>query len=822
MKRNTIDFGIDLGTTNSEIAVIDGTRTEIIKNNLNMEFTPSAVFIDKSNRIHVGQKAKDRYFFEEEDGAIEFKRNMGTDQVKTFASSGRTMKPEELSAEILKALKADVTNRLNGEVIQSAVITVPAAFELPQNEATLRAARLAGLENCVLLQEPIAAALAYGFQSKSDRVFWMVYDFGGGTFDATIVQLRDGLFRVLYHDGDNFLGGKDLDRSIIDEIVVPEVIKQSSIPDFNRSNGKYKTAYAKLKIAVESTKIQLSVEESSPLVVDDLIKESGFDFEMDLHRNDVAKLAKPMVNKSIRICKDVIKNAGLKPGDIEKLILVGGPTIAPYVRDMLGDPIEGLGIPLEFSVDPLTVVARGAAIFAGGQLIENKEIGEVEKGTFQLKLEYQPIGSDPEPQIGGRVESKEIQDFSGFTIEIKSASYQSGRIALGKNGGFISSVFAEGGKQNLFQVDLFDNLGTKRELSPNSFTYTIGNAPSNPPLTSSMGVALSTNEVVWFLKKGTPLPGRSTKILKTSNDLKQNESGNFVIVPVIEGMEETADLNRLIGKLQIPATNIKRDVPAGSEIEVTIKIDKSRIVSVSAYVPLLDLDISEIKFDTELFKPNLEHLKNELRTQENKIKELRGKAEQTNESTVIDKLNQIEKEKNVQEIERSLNEKEATEGEKRVLDLKKAIVNIENDLEWPGLVKKSEEIIEESMNFAEKQGDDALKEKIRNKQLEIHNAISAKDAHTLKRCTTELNSIHMDSLTEKPEFWVGFFYYLSEDCQGEFDNKSRADELLQTGEQAIQNGNLDRLKGVVISLMGLLPREKQEEITKGYGSTVTK
>jgi len=234
MDRNTIDFGIDLGTTNSEIAVLDGTRTEIIKNNINMDYTPSAVYIDKSSRIHVGQKAKDRSFFEENDAYTEFKRDMGSDRNRLFKASGIMMKPEELSAEILKSLKADVAKRLNGENIKSAVITVPADFELPQNEATKEAAKLAGIENCHLLQEPIAASLAYGFQSKNDKVFWLVYDFGGGTFDAALIQLRDGLFRVVHHQGDNFLGGKDLDWRIVEEIVVPQVLKQHKLENFSR------------------------------------------------------------------------------------------------------------------------------------------------------------------------------------------------------------------------------------------------------------------------------------------------------------------------------------------------------------------------------------------------------------------------------------------------------------------------------------------------------------------------------------------------------------------------------------------------------------
>jgi molecular chaperone DnaK len=206
MNRTTIDFGIDLGTTNSAIAVLKGVSTEIIKNNRDADITPSAVYIDKKGNIRRGEAAKSRFVDEEEDVYLEFKRRMGTDHVYKFRSSGQQRKPEELSAEILKSLKADVQQK-TGEVVESAVITVPAAFELHQCDATRKAADLAGFKQSPLLQEPVAAALAYGFQTDSKKAYWLVYDFGGGTFDAALIKSEDGSIHVVNHGGDNFLGG---------------------------------------------------------------------------------------------------------------------------------------------------------------------------------------------------------------------------------------------------------------------------------------------------------------------------------------------------------------------------------------------------------------------------------------------------------------------------------------------------------------------------------------------------------------------------------------------------------------------------------------
>jgi molecular chaperone DnaK len=208
--RTTIDFGIDLGTTNSAIAVLHGMIPDIIKNNDNNDITPSAVYIDKHGSIKTGFRAKVRLEDENsvDDVYIEFKRKMGIAHEYKFKSIGRIMKPEELSAEILKSLRGDVQQKL-GEDIQSAVITVPAAFEQRQCATTMKSAGLAGLTQCRLVLEPVAAALSYGFQKEFHKEYWLVYDFGGGTFDAAVMKVEDGTIMVVNHGGNNYLGGSE-------------------------------------------------------------------------------------------------------------------------------------------------------------------------------------------------------------------------------------------------------------------------------------------------------------------------------------------------------------------------------------------------------------------------------------------------------------------------------------------------------------------------------------------------------------------------------------------------------------------------------------
>ena len=257
MARTTIDYGIDLGTTNSSIAVLAGTVPEVVPNKDGSVMTPSAIWFDKRGKQYVGKDAKARSLDDEENAAVEFKLRMGENWRKTFRRTGKQMLPEELSAEVLKSLKADVhTNK--GEDIKAAVVTVPAAFELPQCEATRRAAVLAGFSLSPLLQEPVAAALAYGFQSASNKVFWLVYDFGGGTFDAAVIQVRDGVIQVVNQAGDNYLGGKNIDWDIVEKLLIPHLLRRRHLDDFNRTNSKWRSAIAKLKYCAEEAKIQVS------------------------------------------------------------------------------------------------------------------------------------------------------------------------------------------------------------------------------------------------------------------------------------------------------------------------------------------------------------------------------------------------------------------------------------------------------------------------------------------------------------------------------------------------------------------------------------
>ncbi|MBU1927322.1 MAG: Hsp70 family protein [Gammaproteobacteria bacterium] len=815
MNRVTIDFGIDLGTTNSTIALLKGMEVEVFKNNEGFEYTPSAVWIDKKNGLYVGRRAKERLEDDSENAFCEFKLQMGTDLECMFARSGRRMKSEELSAEVLKALKADVKQR-TGEDVQAAAITVPAAFELPQCEATSRAASLAGISLSPLLQEPVAAALAYGFQSESDKVFWLIYDFGGGTFDAAVMQVCDGVIQAVNHGGDNHLGGKLIDWEIVEQLLIPAVTKEYRLTDFCRKNPKWNGAIAKLKNHAEQAKIRVSRDESAEIIIDFLCQDDHGEavrFEYDLKKKDVEKLAEPFILRSINICKKILTEKRLGVGDIEKILLVGGPTLTPYLRERLIDRSEGLGIPLEFSIDPLTVVARGAAIFAGTQRIEGITLPPVKAGQYAIELEYKPMGADTEPLVGGRVLASKGENLSGFTIEFVNAeahpAWRSGKLGLAPDGVFMANLWAEKGRLNTFLIELCDATGTRCETEPDRFSYTIGLAITDPPLTHSVGVALANNEMVWFIEKGTPLSARKREVLKSAVEVHQGQTGDVIRIPVMEGQNLRADRNRKIGNIEIKAHQVKRNVPVGSEVEVTIEIDQSRLVRVKAYIPILDEEYEDVmKIDYE--SPDPENLKKEADREKMRLEEYRKKVNETGDTRAQQILQQrIDGERMVHDVDISLATSQADRDaadrcKNRLLDLKIALDEVEDALEWPALVAEAEKLILTVQDTVREHGDTNDRDNFRKDEAEVRKAIQTHDVDLLRQRVEELRGLLLRILDQKGILQIIWFQQLCDE-RSKMRNQTQAEQLIAQGQRAINNNDYAGLTAVNRQLSALLP-----------------
>ena len=824
MSRQTIDYGIDLGTTNSEIACLNGTDIDVIRNAEGSEFTPSAVWIDKQGKVVSGRIAKEWHERDPENAFTEFKRDMGTHVSYTFARSGRQMKPEELSSEVLKLLRADVERR-TGESINAAVITVPADFDLPQCEATKRAGELAGFQHLLLLQEPVAAAQAYGFERNEDKTFWLVYDFGGGTFDAAVIQVRDGLIQVVGHGGDNQLGGKNIDWAIVEQLFIPALLREHALPNFSRQNAKCRGAIAKLKIQAEAAKMRLSSTESTEVFIDFLCNDgqgAPIEFGFELQRSELERLAAPFVRRSVNICKETLLSGRLSPADIAKVILVGGPTHMPFLREQLKDAVDGLGIPLEFNVDPLTIVARGAAVFAGSQRLPDIGWNRVESGKFGIKLDYEPVGPEIDPPVAGTLSAGEgvQKDFSGYTVEFINPdiipSWRSGRIGLGPKGNFMTTVSAEKNKANKFQIELRDATGAIQEVEPKSFQITVKGAGTvQLTLPHAVGVALANNEVKVFFEKGTVLPAKRTnKDLHTAVALSRGQSGELLRVPVMEGNKSRADRNRVAGTLQIPGDRITRDLPAGSGIEVTIEIDQSRLIRVTAFIPVLDQDFDDV-MPLESTIPDSKQMSERLTAAKERLRSTREKTDQTGDDKARKLISEIDGQCLVAEAERLVSiPDEAGRCQACLLSIESALDDAEDAMEWPALVQEAENELKEAQRQFEicKPWDDAGKSELagyrqdfKDLERETREAIAHRIPDLLRRRIAAVDSLKYDVKMLDPGWWLGLFENLKE-SRGEMTDQALANRCCEQGDRAIQNNDFNGIKAAVRGLIGLLPK----------------
>ena len=367
-------IGIDLGTTNSCVAVMEGGKPTVIANAEGARTTPSIVAFTKNNERLVGEPAKRQAVTNADNTIASIKRDMGTDHGRTI--NGKKYSPQQISAFILQKLKADAESYL-GEKVDKAVITVPAYFNDAQRQATKDAGKIAGLEVERIINEPTAAALAYGLDNESEQKI-MVYDLGGGTFDVSIIDIGDGVIEVLSTNGDTHLGGDDFDQKIMDWMV--REFKAKEGVDLSGD----KMAMQRLKEAAEKAKKELSSSQTTNINLPFITAtaEGPKHFDMDLSRAKFEELISDLVERTAIPVQNAMRDAGLSNSDIGKVLLVGGSTRVPCVQEKVK---QLTGHEPSKTLNPDECVALGASI-QGGKLS-----GDKDAGTDILLLDVTPL-----------------------------------------------------------------------------------------------------------------------------------------------------------------------------------------------------------------------------------------------------------------------------------------------------------------------------------------------------------------------------------------------------------------------------------------------
>lgn len=612
MIRLKIDYGIDLGTTNSSICRMENGEPVILRTDTLREVMPSCVSFTRRQSAKVGDsayndmkqdklRATHTWRANASNTFIEFKRTMGTDTKYHCDNMQRDYTSEELSAMVLQTLRSYVDD----DMPRAVVITVPAKFTVNQKTATLEAARLAGFEHCQLLQEPIAAAMAYGLSSHEEDGLWLVFDFGGGTFDAALLRAEEGIVQVVDTEGDNYLGGKNLDYAIVDHILLPHLGARYALSDILADPQKHEQLRDALKTYAEEAKIQLSHKESFDVLsnLGDLGNDDdGEEMEIDLTitQQQAFQVMRPLFQKAVDICLTLLRRNQLQGNQLNQVILVGGPTRLPLIRQMLERQVA----PVKHAdIDPMTVVAQGAALYAStldmpAELVaSNNE----EADAVLIDIGYEPTTVELTDWVSLRAPQ-------GMTLQIElsrgDGAWNSGRMEVTEKGR-VATIQLEKGRPNTFQVRAFDAEGNRVKSLPEQFVVQQGTKVGSAVLPYHIGISVwneQKHDGIFLpligLEKNKPLPAMGVlRDRRTTSVLRPGITSDILTIPVYQADEYQPGMRSYlyewVADLVVTGDEVAQLVPMGSIVEVTLKADRSEQMTMEIYLPSSDFTITK-------------------------------------------------------------------------------------------------------------------------------------------------------------------------------------------------------------------------------------
>jgi molecular chaperone DnaK len=817
--------GIDLGTTNSVLATFDGTAVSVVPNASGETLTPSVVRIDARGSLLVGRRA---FRFLETDPANtrgEFKRLMGTEERLRFEASGKEMRPEELSAQILSSLLADAEGVL-GFRPSAVVISTPALFELPQNHATVRAGKLAGLAEVSLIQEPVASAIAAGWRADSEG-FWLVYDLGGGTLDVSLLETREGWLRVVDHGGDNFLGGKDFDNALTDWAAA-RLAAETGLPPLSRSNPAHRRALGKLKAACEQAKIDLSRLERTAIVCAELILEPGadpVDADLPVSRAELESLVGPLLERSLGVCQGVLERNRVGADQVGRVVFVGGPTLMPALRERIGGFFGGR---VAEGIDPMTLVARGAALYAATVGLSARPAAPAVAAPrgMVVRMEHPPVTADTEPFVVGRFlpEKGEARPARARIVSLdgrEDGGFTSEDLAVSAEGSFVAQVRLEKHRQNRFRLAAFTAAGREVELRQPEIAIVHGVSIADPPLSRSVGVALSDDSVEVYFQKGTPLPARRTATVQTIRRVPAGSAESAVAIPVVQGEFSKAHLNRLIGSLEIQGARLKRDLPAGSRLEVTLQLDRSGQLHARADVPEAGESFEDV---VHVLVPSAspEVLAKELEATEQRVAEVRRRGFAGGDPALVRAMSGaaglLAEAKAGLAAAQGGDADAAARVHRLLLDLNGSLEATESQLDWPAFEAEIDRSVEIALSWIAGLGSPAEQEICERALNALSQAREAGDTTAMDRQRKVLQTLADAAYSRDPRsvFW-SFDWYLGRPAEA--IDPVRAQGLLDEGRRARDRGDQAELKRINRLLSDLFPGTAEER-ARSHGSGV--
>lgn len=832
-------LGIDLGTSNSAIVGSEDGRLRLFKTAEGMDVMPSALMLDPRGGLFVGRRAYDQAAFSPQQVQQKFKRLMGTGSTIEFPGTQRTMSPEEASAEVIKALISQVKRDIPDLSIDGTVITIPAAFNQMQSEATMRSAQIAGLEKVALLQEPIAAAMAAISGGEQQSGLFLIYDLGGGTFDAAIVQSVAGNITVVAHAGVNMLGGTDFDLAIVNSVVRPWLLEHFKLPHDFQTQPEFDRLIRIARYRAELSKIALSGQGTDQIFADEnqirTKDTSGEDIFIDISisRSDLELLVAEKVERSIAECRNLLSSNGYSPSDMDSIILIGGPSRMPYVRERIGFE---LGIEIDTKVDPMTAVSTGAAIYAASRDWASQTVAgpltsrKTKNSTSALNLSFEYIDHTASSEIRIRIRTPLATIPTGTTIQIEAENgWTTGKLPL-QDGLDVKGVPLPKVGKNQVKVIVSDADGTL--IDDASTTLQIERliaTADGMPLMHNLAIKVVTggrgterNALKAIAKKGSPTPAMGMEALRAARDLRAGEKASLIF-ELFEQADDVDDpaLNLAIGSFELTGDSLMpgQMVRKGDTVNVHWSIDANSLLHchfelsdakleynlTNMYVPT-----TTAKYDGEdgsrLAKSSVADAQRDLEHLEEALgAKLAGKSDAIR--------SKIDANARSLQLSDDPDTKRMVSEEARFI--RQEIHRIRNSPENIVAVQQSE-LDDFSNSYAQyfaREIDSDTNSKIARQVDFARDAIRRGDANETKQALDEARALLNAFMMEQPDFWIIQFERFTEERFNAVD-KATHDELAQRGQSAISANDISDLRTVVIEM-------SKNMVLRDQGSNVT-
>lgn len=827
----SIDFAIDLGTTNSLIARQQMGKVEVFKNPVGHKETLPSVVAFRPGRILVGDKAREYQQKDPENIVGGFKRKMGTQETYFIERLAETKNPMELSTLVLRELKNFI---YSGEQPRSVVVTIPASFDTVQSNATKKAGLDAGFEEVVLLQEPIAACLAFANkdQNEDKSGHWLVYDLGGGTFDVALVRIDDTDLKVVDHKGDNFLGGLDFDNLLIEQVILPQLYEQPLLAylkdEAAQRSRRFMRLYYELLYKAETAKKELSSVEETDIefAAPTADGEDEVDMLITISREQFHDCIREKLSYSISLIREVLDANEMATSDIKQVVLVGGSTYIPLVRELIS--VE-LGIPINASVDPTTAVVVGAAHYAGSKTARLEASADAPPANTSLtegstdisiRLSYPRSSKEAEEMVLAVVEN--YPEDARYRISREDGGFDTGLRPVKTK--FTESLTLLPQNLNRFRLRLFDAQQNELPVQVEPIEISQGlYGVDGQPLPHDICLEVddkenNTTRLEVIFEKNSILPLRKTIYREVSKTIYR-DSEDTLIVNILEGDRfASPGTNQVIGVIEVKPADLEADLVRGSDVEIELEISESRDIAVTVYLSQTGQEFKDVFSPTERYL-SVSKLHDDAQLLHKAIAEDLRDAERKQNYEQASLLQEYLEEavritRKTEVLHLNLNSDEKYHLEERKRKLAQKFDQVNRDHKLTGL--REEYInLRESINYQLEQSNAGKKPEFERRFNEL-----TKDESSLLRSQSRmliqtrvkaLNQLHNEMLYHSDPVMIHWYLALAAYDISEFLDKRRAKKLLEQGEKAMERQSYEELRAINVQLSSLLPDNKAAE-----------